>query len=336
MNTETPGPDAAAFLRKNLELAEIIHDHDFNLRETHLLTFLRRQSLGCGRPQANVPRLEFFVRAERISRGNVSAILRRLKACCVIEEDPQWCYGFLLLPPPAYAAANWRVPIRTEELEVIRQLELLERPPSLSSALRETFIESRAIEGKPGRVSGTASHAIGADDHSARGCPGVPDSGTGVPDLGTRPGVPDSGTGVPDLGTRPGVPDSGTLAKVPVGPGTYGSVPESGTAHCNIVNNALEQCCNVTSVPESGTPGKFPRVSGLTPDQQELFELLGKAGAFGARLESRGCWFSMVQNHYHVTQRLFGELRYAKLNRTVRNPGAYMMDLWKRLGRPDV
>ena len=330
VNTETAGPPSAAYLQKNLEVADLIHAHDFDLREILVLTFIRRQSLGSGQSQAYIPRLEFFVRALRISRGNVSAILRRLRACLVIAENPQWCYGFLLLPPPAYAAANWRVPIRTEELEVIRQLELLERPPSLSSTLREMFAESSAGEGKPGRMSGTTTRVPGAADHSARG----------------RRGVPDSGTGVPDSGTGPGVPESGTPLEVPETTGTSAGVPDSGTPHALMqqCKNALkEHSCIATCVPESGTPvpesgtgGEFPQVVRLTREEQELFDQLGAAGAFGPNLESRGCWFGMVQKRFTVTRELLGELRYARLTRKVGNPGGFMMEKWQRWGKPNV
>jgi hypothetical protein len=315
--TMTPTPLAkAVWFPESLRLADVISRHDFDLREWRILEFLRRQSFGSGRLFAYVPRLDLFARATRITRGNVSTILRRLKACQIIREEPQWCYAFLLMPPPNNPAANWRVPIRMEEVEVIRQLELLPAPAGLQEALREGFVESCRESGIPGGAPGSYAEEAG-----------VSAAGTGL--QGAHTGVPDSGT----LAHTEGRSRFGNGPAKRISIDACEGVPESGTAHCNIaMRNALakKQNCNVTSVPDSGTVA-----SGLNSEQQELFDLMGKAGAFGEHQESRGCWFSMVQRRFSVCQRLWAELRYAMPTRKVRNPGAFMMDLWKRWGKPD-
>ena len=308
--------DGHQWYPESLRLADAISRHDFDLREWRVLEFLRRQSFGSGRLFAYVPRLDLFARATRITRGNISTILRRLKDCLVIQEEPQWCYAFLLMPPPNDPAANWRVPIRMEEMEVIRQLELLPVPPGLQEVLRGSFVESCRESGIPGEAPGSYAKEAGAVSSGA----GLPRAHTGVPESGT-------------LEHTAGRSRIGNGGPEPIEPGLGEGVPESGTPHVTLLmRNALakRQNCNVTSVPESGTA-----IRGLSSQEQELFDRLGEAGAYGEEYESRGCWFTMVQRRFAVCERLYAELRYATLTRKVRNPGAYMMDLWKRWGKPE-
>jgi len=157
--------------RASLRLADAISRHDFSEREWRVLEFLRKASFGAGRATAYVPALKFFCAATGISRGNMSKILRRLKACQVIREEQDGCYGFMLLPPPGDPCANWRVPVRMQDVDVIRQIELLSPPPGLPDMLREGFI------------SGTQMHRsrFGNDLESSmvagKSC-AVPESGT--------------------------------------------------------------------------------------------------------------------------------------------------------------
>ncbi|MCX6922632.1 MAG: hypothetical protein NT154_05365 [Verrucomicrobia bacterium] len=154
--------------------------HDFDLREFRLLNLILELSFEARRTIAYVPRLELFVKAEGISRGNVSAILRRLKACNVIQEEPQWYYGLLLLDSED-PTANWRVPVRHSRIEVIRQLDLLERPPNINDALREGFVDtSCSVISRLGSVPGFhARIEVANDPRFSDSCHGVPDSGTG-------------------------------------------------------------------------------------------------------------------------------------------------------------
>jgi len=173
VNPDTPNTSVnqgpSAFLLASLSIADIIAAHDFQLREQLALTLIRKQSYGAGRTEAYIPKLSFFEKAMRVSRGNVSAILSQLKRQLVIEESPDGFYGFL-------PWQDWRVAKRTEAIEVIEQLELLERPPSIRNALREVFVEQagQVAIGRPGQVmmkqgrtvpeSGTVRTRIGNDE----------------------------------------------------------------------------------------------------------------------------------------------------------------------------
>jgi hypothetical protein len=43
----------------------------------------------------------------------------------------------------------------------------------------------------------------------------------------------------------------------------------------------------------------------------------------------------MVRKRPRIVAELKGEFTYASLTRSIRNPGAWMMDKWKRWGRRD-
>lgn len=307
-----------AYDMASLRLADAISRHDFTEREWRILEFLRKASFGAGRPAAYVPRMALFCVATSITRGNVSSILRRLKACRVIREEPEFYYGFLLLPLPGDPCANWRVPVRTNEVEVIRQLELLPPPPGLPEALRDGFIESCTPMGNPGTVPGTYETRPVASVKSAEQRP-------------AHTGVPESGT--PAHHSRIG---NGTESPMLVGLSC--TVPESGTAH---VTCDMQQCSNApsmkhtnivtcASVPESGT-------GVLNSDRQELMDRLLEVGAFSSdRADSnRPCWLGMVRKRPSIVSELLGELEYAQRQRAINKPGAWMMDKWKRWGRPN-
>jgi len=316
----------------SLRLADAIARHDFDLREWRVLDFLRRQSFGCGRLRAYVPRLELFARATRITRGNVSTILRRLKGCRVIEEEPQWYYGFLVMPPPADPAANWRVGVRLEEVEVIRQLELLAFPPSVAEGLREAFAGASSGMGKPAGAAGTNMRTwIDSPGHGelTSAHTGVPESGTPA-NIGGRSRIGNGAREAMFAGVSPPVPESGTVSPLDIGNGT----------------NALKKhwTNGQWGVPESGT-GRLTQeeldamaLAGFSGDQQELMELFAEAGALGIDRSSWRCWFDMIQRRFQVCLRLWADARDAKLRGIVfkRDIGAYMMHYWKRWGRPEV
>ena len=312
--SEPGGPGPEAYALASLAMADVVAAHDFDLRDWRVLDFIRRQSFGAGRTEVYIPRLEMFAQATRISRGNVCRILKRLERQMVIEERPQWFYGFRL------PFADWKVPRRLEEVEVIEQLALFEAPAHLRGAMRESFVE-QCGQGKPGGLPGLA-YARGAAGH---------------PPCAPERGVPESGTPqVLQTRTRIGYGPSS-----PIAAGLPKPVPDSGTAHA-----LMQQCSNAPSiehsciaasggrVPESGT-ARGP----LSPEQQELFDQLGREGCFGSANESRNCWLGMVRVRPEVVRELLGELRYAAQARgpehRPRNPGAWLMDKWKRWGRPN-
>jgi hypothetical protein len=306
----TVGLAIEAHAAASLVMADIIDDHAFSLRQRLALGLVRRLSFGAGRTEAPIPNLRHWTAALRISRGNVCAVLGELQRRLVLEEAAQGFWGFVL------PWEMWKVPRRTESIEVINQLSLLEAPPHLRSALRQTFLEQ--CQGKHPAAAG----ALPSRDASAVPAP--------LPDLGTP--VPESGTGRP-YPNREHPPD-------PSPPGTYRAVPESGTPNVTLQQcknaSSKKQICNVAmQVPDSGTAPRLRGSAGaLTEDQQRLFDQLREAGAFGPAMESRGCWFGMVRDRFEVTRELLSELQYARLSRYIEKPGAWMMDKWIRWGKP--
>lgn len=347
-------------------LADALFHFDFKDRERLILNFIRKGSFGVGRTTAQIPALDFFCRAAHISRGNVSSILYRLKACQVIKEEPEHYYGFVLMPADindrnwvSVACKNWRVPVRGDEVEVIRQLELLPFPPSLDDALREIFIESiTPTTGKPGGAPGTFEGWPGASDPTA----GQPRAHIGVPELGTI---------VPNSGTSAHRSRIGNDKEIPVFAGISYTVPESGTP---II--ALQQCSNAPSkehncivanmpVPDSGTdvvekaqaladqgwdPSRphfikaivdRPTNGKFSPEQQEMFDWLEKKKVFTTRPGDsfRPFWIGMVRDRPTVVAVLIGALVQATRDpyrrNPIMNPGGWMIDLWKRDGKPD-
>lgn len=299
---------AALWAGRNLAMANMIGEHDFELREWRLLDFLRRQTYGAERWVAYVARLDQFGEAVEVSRGNVSRILKRLKASLVIEERPELCYGF------RFPVENWKVPRRLRLESLAEQLALFAPPEHLRDVLRESFGEEQGI---PGRGPGTHTYAGRGDARPA-----------------LQTGVPESGTPA-DLG---GVFPNRERGRAGNRDGPERAVPESGTGHalmqCNNASNALstEHSCIVTSpgVPESGTGG-----GRLDGERQRLMDELREAGAFGPDDHSLPCWLGMVRQRPAVVDWLLGEYRYAQTHRLILDAGAWMMSKWKWKGRPD-
>ena len=73
----------------------------------------------------------------------------------------------------------------------------------------------------------------------------------------------------------------------------------------------------------------------MEPQSQAIYDDLAEAGAFGPDASSRWNWLTFVRRRPDVAAELLGELRYARTRVTIRNPGAWMMDRWVRMGRPD-
>lgn len=311
---------AVGFWQASLWLADQVEAHDFTLRDRLLLGFVRRNSFGAGLCEAYIPRLDLLAAATRMSRGNVSAGLGSLIRRLVIEQRPEFFYGFRL------PVQDWKVGLRTEEVEVIRQLELLARPEHIRDAMRAALIE---------RFSG------GADAHrpSAENQPGESDS--------RQPGVPESGT--PAISFSRSHFGNGAESSGNTGPRK--PVPESGTGLPNIAN--LQHCQDCSDkgtkaanlcllVPESGTRrpacGAAPvnrrelrerllALSGrpwpastdgqLDSGRQVLFDALGALGAMGRAGASAPFWLRAVRER---PQRVLEEL----------------LELWPRLDEVSI
>lgn len=293
------------FALASLRLADAIEAHDFGLRERALLGFVRRLSFGAGRTEAYIPGWNFFERATGIKPDSAKKLMKALYLQRVVEERPQWFFGFLL------PWDSWKVAPRGDQVEVIKQLMLIEAPKELPDALRETFVDQQLI--KPGLLVPGISHEAYA--------PGTAASGSGVPKLGTASltgGHADFGqseNGAMFTGPEPPSPDLGTSLSL---------------EHCK--NAGLKHCNNVPLGPDLGNPPEWVRFS---REQQDVFDECGRLGWFGVKQESRGCWYDMVKRRHAVVRWLQSEYRYAKLARTIGNPGGYAMSLWKMAGKPE-
>jgi len=316
----------------SLAMADILAVFDFSLRELKILSLVRMMSFGAGKPEVELPTLDHFSKALKITKGNVSDLLKDLGAGKAENAPPGRrvlarrgnFYGF------RFPITAWDVWQRVEQIEIIDQLEMLERPACLLTALRDTFVEAvlqQATDRAP-----VALHQTHAK---------VPESGTEAP-THNRPSVPESGT-------DGAFPNREPWKKRNVFGAEMAPVPESGTPwgtteanlqHCSFApkgGSLKEQICNVANleVPDSGTEVESRVGNRLTPEEQEIFDECGLVGAFGPNLESRGCWFAMVKKRPETVKELLGELRMRLREDTIRNPGAWMMDKWIRWKRPD-
>lgn len=279
----------------SLAIAEAIAAHSFDLREMVLLDVLRRLSFGAGRCEAYIPRLDFFSKAARISRGNVSAIITRLKAQRVIEEASQYFYGFLL------PIENWKVAPRLEQVEIVEQLLLLETPPHLPGALRRTFVEqySRPVAGTESSVPESGTLPISAPDHGARSRIG----NDSLAPVFAGPSPP------PIVPGDPPVPESGTLFKA--------------------LKSSVVQSYETTETLK-GTP--FPnREHSLTPLDHDLRRDL--AAFLGEKTWANwgGYWTNRLKEDRGLVERVYFEARnQVREGRPMRNRGGFMYDLFRR------
>jgi hypothetical protein len=286
------------FAAASLAICGAVAVYDFSLRERHVLELVRVQSFGAGRTEAYIPGLRFFAAATRISCGNVSRVIADLKRKHVIEECPQSFYGFII------PCSAWRVPVRTESIEVIEQLLLLERPPHLGSALRLTFAEQCNMEDGAHGVTRPAPVTVTCQP----GCE-TPDGSFPIREFPNR-----------EAATR------------------MQALQPCKLALRQDYKDPSLQDCTFVEVPESGMPPARPaRVAAgrLDAERQEIFDELRKVGALGRQEESLPNWLDFVRRRPHVAQRLLGELRYRQLTEQVRNPGAWMMSQWMWWGRPE-
>ena len=277
-------------------VGELIAAHDFNLRERLILDLIRLQSFGVGRTEAYIPQLRYFARATRISSGNVSSLLAGLKRKRVIEETQQGFYGIIL------PADNWKVSLRTEAIEVIRQLSLLEAPPHLGSALRQTFIE-QCHAALP-----TRTHATGPTEPAPKKV-GVPESGTPTlfhenSRIGNHARSPHK------QGLSPPVPESGTL------PHVHGH----GTEHVRLSMDHVIRLTWKAALEKDYDVGALARMTGAAI----LEELLRYAPNIKERYLER--WVRRIEENHRLVWIIAMELR----DKTgVSNPagwanGAYM------------
>lgn len=319
------------FLEASAQLADVVGEHCFGLRERLVLDFIRRQSFGRERLEAYVPGLGFFVEALGISRGNVCAVLKHLKRAQVIEEHPEHFYGFVL--PPSL----WRVPVRVELMTVMEQLELLDAPEHLRSAMRAGYVENLPTHAGPTTRIRPDGSGSGGD---------VPRALGGV--VSRESAGPGEATGVAAQFFDQTAPLISSQV-VPGGKARFpnrepASVPDSGTGGGSRIGYDAESATPLRvlrAVPESGTvPLKALRVSAvqssktaepLKGGQRDLLARMAAHVGEGTWTNWGGAWTNLVKRDPDLVARVLATYEAeTREGRVVKNPGGWMWDLSKR------
>lgn len=331
-----------------------ISSRNFSKRQLRVLKFILKQSFGRSRGKAYVASLEAFDEYTRLGVSHVSEVLTFLKRAKVIREYPEHCYGFL------FPVKFWDVPELPEKMYHEDQIELIEAPADLFDALSEVFIDdarnlptrgpvrgavhpdrSRTSSGPSSPTGGVVSReSVGSvPDYQAVVEPGgkLPLSRQAISPQGREGSEPIPKPGnAPDFPNRETFPESGNVNQNPCKMATASAFPESGSgvAYASDVTEMFVQkdipACT-TSFPESGNATK------LDPERQELLNEVGKSGAFGLQDHAKGFWLNFVRRRPLITRELLAELRYRRQTHPsdpVRYPGKWMVDKWKRWGRP--
>lgn len=346
-------PEDPAWLEAERALWWSISCRDFSKRQKRLLTFILKESIGRCRGKAYVSSLESFNEYTRLQVSHVSETLKFLKSARVIAEYPQGCYGF------RFPIGAWEVQVLPERMYHDEQFALIEAPRDLEDALREVFIDDiknlpargplkRAVhpnrsnpgpgpdrEATGGVVSREPAGSV-RDDHAVategaqfpQGRP--PTSSKGNPG---HKSFPESGNA-----TRPAddFPNRET-PKSAMATARAAIFPDSGNPHAYasdvremFVQKDIPAC--TTSVPESGNAAKLDR------ERQELLDEIGKRGGFGKDNHAKGFWLNFVRKRPQTTRELLGELRYriqTHPSDPVKDTGKWMVDKWKRWGKPN-
>lgn len=303
------GPAASegmAFRMASWRIGDVIAAHDFDKRESFVLHLIRWYSFGALKTEAEFPTQSFFVKALRTTKGNVSAILTGLKNKLVIEEWPAGFYGFVL------PWQHWKVARRVSEVEVIRQLELFERPAHLGSAMREVFVEQ----------SGAKSDGI----NSRSAVSGSSESG--VPESGT----PDRISAVIHSHEFPNrEPSEFVKVEKPSKSGVWEGVPESGTEPLVSINRSTDfkQYCL-----RNKTRGRK-----FSEAEQETWNRLISIGARHGtepfrNLLDRNFFISFVRHNRRELDALMDDLKNEEATRKKESPIAWIRARWNERGRP--
>jgi len=276
MIAEPPG--WLAYQLANLALADAIEAHHFGLREKLLLGFIRQQSFGACRPQAYIPHYRYFAKAAGVSLGNVYALVENLTRLHVIEMKPEYWYGFIV------PISAWRADLRTEDLEVIRQHEMLKEPPALRDALREDFVEQYAASMGKARIgSWSLTQAVGADGTDTRhGTPGETDAA-----------VPESGTAA----TSQQFP---IREKFPIRENDpQNKIPDSGITARKANDDAADLNFPIREFPDSGNAGKF---ANLQPCRNAIAVGSGSGSGSGTEHSCKAAFLTPVQDPVRRSQ----------------------------------
>src|ERR1051326_1382255 len=326
-----------AYQLASLRMGDIVGAHNFDKRERLILDFVRWYSFGVGRTEAEFPEQAFFVVALRTTKGNVSELINGLKDKLVIEESPAGYYGFVL------PWQNWKATLRFNAVEVVRQLELFERPSGLPGALREIFIEgSTAVW--------PIEHHYGAKE-DARQCmherPGDGPQSDAAPQTGAasfinskftnreqeRPkSVPESGTEFPKWEPESQFPNrepEKTVGKT----GPPSTVPESGTGPAlmsSTASTAFKQYCLGKASRgkkfSDAEQARWNRLIGAIarPDQKPFRNALDK-NWWIAFNRHNGAELNALLDDLQNVEKVHGKRDY---------PAAWIRYRWDRRGRP--
>lgn len=326
MTTDDAGSVALDYESASRAIAKAVSLCEFSLKERRILTFILEVSFGAGRAEAFIPGLRYFAQATRVSEGNASQVLRRLKQCGVIEEQPKDYYAFLL------PAENWKVPLQID-VSVLREvLDLRFDRDDLNGALRENFVAThthlptRAANAgsvRPVRSAPLAGETLGVQ---CRESAGSEQAGGGKPVVvageayplplpNARP-VPETGTA--PSGSRFGNPAPETV-KTPAFSASVAAVPVSGTSPTSLQawNLGTKQDCKVPrdklgTVPESGTlqPRKLG-LGALSEDRQAAFDEMEALGFWKNDPSSKWNWLKFIKSvPLDQAEELIGEVRY--------------------------
>jgi hypothetical protein len=259
----------------------------------------------------------------------------------VIEESPAGYYGFLL------PWQNWKVPLRFNAVEVINQLELLERPLELPGALREIFIEGSTAVWPVEHQYGPGNSSVHCAQERPPRPPQMPPQQEPGPAMG--PGsfinseftkceqekpipVPESGTEFPKKEPESQFPNREPQKNIgKTGPPK--PVPESGTAPAlmySTASTAFKQYCL----------GKASRGKKFTDAEQARWNRLIGAIArpnlkpFRNALD-KNWWIAFNRQNGAELSSLLDDLQdIQKVHGLRKNPAGWLRFRWDARGRP--
>lgn len=328
MATDDAGSVALDYESASRAIAKAVSLCEFSLKERRILTFILEVSFGAGRAEAFIPGLRYFAQATRVSEGNASQVLRRLKQCGVIEEQPKDYYAFLL------PAENWKVPLQID-VSVLREvLDLRFDRDDLNGALRENFVAAQPKHlptrvAAPGDVRPVRSAPLAGEPLGVmrRESAGSEQAGGGKPVVVAGEAYPSplpNARAVPETGTAPGGSRFGNqqpeTVKTPAFSASVAVVPVSGTKPTSLQawNLGTKQDCKVTGtklgavLPETGS--LQPRRLGLdalSQERQAAFDEMEKLGFWANDPSSKWNWLKFIKSvPLDQAEELIGEVRY--------------------------
>lgn len=361
-------PDCQAAARA---IAKAVSLAEFGLKERRLLTVVLEAcersaaEFGADFFYAYVPGLDYFARAARVSKGNVSMLLRHLKRSQVIEEQPKDYYSF------RFPIEHWKVPLQIDMSVLQEVLQLQFQRDDLNGALRASFVDGSQIKNLPTRERGSSPlvrpdrsdrrpdevsgelgvvvsrESAGSGTGAGGGKPvAVAAAGQGYPapllSASAQKLVPETGTS--ESGSRFGNPSPETGER-PLPVRVLSAVPVSGTAPSLFLGTErTAQVCTKVSRNKLGEAASDVR--GLQPcrlgqnaldeNRQALFDEMEQIGFWSNDKTSKFNWLKFVREKpLDLVAELIGEVKY-RMKRpdleTLRWPGKFANKTLQRWG----